>query len=162
MYTRLDDESALVHHESLTELLRVPSLRSVCFYSSSFTSALCQATANALMEGTAITNLEFLACPFSVEASTAMMTKGLSRKTSVSQLKVVSSLDQALYSVLATALQSNSTLQELSINGSCLTPVLLALGSITGLRSLKVLCDWSVGRYGRYLTTERSRTSVSY
>jgi hypothetical protein len=152
----------LVHHESLTELLRVPSLRSVYINSCSFTSALCQATANALMEGTAITNLEFLACSFSVEASTAMLTKGLSRNTSVSQLKVMSPLDQVLYSALATPLQSNSTLQELLINGRCLTPVLLALGNNTWLSSLKVFRDWSAGRYGRYLTSERSRTSVFY
>jgi hypothetical protein len=32
---------ALAHPESLTELLRVPSLRSVCFYKFSFTDALC-------------------------------------------------------------------------------------------------------------------------
>jgi hypothetical protein len=43
--------------ESLTELLRVPS-RSVCFDRFNFTHRSCQATANALMEGTAITEVQ--------------------------------------------------------------------------------------------------------
>jgi hypothetical protein len=46
------DESSLANTESsLTELLRVPSLRSVALNYFYFTAALCRATANALMEG---------------------------------------------------------------------------------------------------------------
>jgi hypothetical protein len=58
---RQADESTLAYPESLTELLRVPSLRSVRFHRFSFTPALCHATANALMEGMAITKLERMA-----------------------------------------------------------------------------------------------------
>jgi hypothetical protein len=52
-------ESTLTNPESLTELLRVPTLRSVRFNNFSFTPALFRATANALIEGTAVTKLEF-------------------------------------------------------------------------------------------------------
>jgi hypothetical protein len=48
----------------MTELLRVPSLRSVEFYYSSFTNALCEATANALKEGSEITSLKFVEFSF--------------------------------------------------------------------------------------------------
>jgi hypothetical protein len=61
----------MAQHESLTELLRVPSLRSVCFDRFSFTTVLCQATANALMEGTAVANLEFSDCSFPAEECAA-------------------------------------------------------------------------------------------
>jgi hypothetical protein len=81
--TKPRDESALVHPESLTELLRVPSLRSVCFDHFDFTPALCQATANALMEGTAITTLEFKVCFFHAEGCAVMMANDLRRNTSV-------------------------------------------------------------------------------
>jgi hypothetical protein len=139
-----EDESALGHPESLTELLRVSTLRSVCFREFAFTPALCQATANALMEGTAITELEFIMCSFSAEGSAVMMASGLSRNTSVSHIKVVSSRDQALFDVLATALPSNSTLRRLDLRwqGSAynynLSPVLLALGKNLGLKILYI------------------------
>jgi hypothetical protein len=135
-----EDESALAYPESLTELLRVPSLRSVCFNRFDFTPAICQATAKALMEGTAtITDLEFRYCSFSAEGSAVMMANGLSRNTSVSHIKVVSSLDQAV-----TALPSNSTLRHLDLcwlerdydyNSS---PILLALGQNAGLTNISL------------------------
>jgi hypothetical protein len=59
---RPEDEHTLAHPESLTDLLRSPSLQSVCFDDFTFTSALCQATANAFMERTAITKLVFRSC----------------------------------------------------------------------------------------------------
>jgi hypothetical protein len=84
-----DDESAVAHPESLTELLRIPSLRSVYFRDFDCTPALWQATANALMEGTAITDLEFLYRSFSAGECAAMMASGLSRNTSVRHFKVL-------------------------------------------------------------------------
>jgi hypothetical protein len=48
-HARHGDEIALANPESLTELLRLPSLRSVSFLRFHFTRALCQATANALV-----------------------------------------------------------------------------------------------------------------
>jgi hypothetical protein len=135
-------EAALAHPESLTELLRVPSLRSVCFYRFNFTPALCQATANALLEGTAITKLEFKRCSFSAGASAVTMADGLKRKTSVSHVKVTSSSDQALFGVLAIALPSNSTLRRLDLHwqerddSAHLSPVLLALDKNTGVQTV--------------------------
>jgi hypothetical protein len=138
-----EDESALANPESLTELLRVPSLRSVCFEHFYFTRALCQATANALMEGTVITKLEFLDCSFSAEESAAIMANGLTRNTSVVSISVKWPLDEAVIGAVAAALPSNSTLRELSLmrcynNGVRWSPVFLALGNNTGIKTLNV------------------------
>lgn len=54
-----EHDTNLANPERLTELLRVPTLRGVCFEYFSFTRALCQAVANALMKGTRITKLQF-------------------------------------------------------------------------------------------------------
>jgi hypothetical protein len=106
---RLEDESAMAHHESLTELLRRPSLRWVSFESTSLTPELCQATANAFMEGTATTMLKFRFCSFPDGECAAIMATGLSGNTVVSHIHVESPVDQTLYSALGTALPSNST-----------------------------------------------------
>jgi hypothetical protein len=140
-------ESALAHPESLTELLRVSTLRSVSFVRFSFTPALCQATANALTDGTAITKLEFKECSFSAKGSAVMMANALGRNTSVSHIKVVSTRDQALFDALATALPSNSTLRRLDLSWEereaddydpNLTPVLLALGKNSGIKTVSL------------------------
>jgi hypothetical protein len=117
---RQADESALAHPESLTELLRVPTLRSVRYCRFYFTRALCQATANALMEGTAVTKLEFINCSFSAVDCDVIMARGLARNTSVSRINVVSRFNgvPVLYGTLAA--------------------VLLSLGQNTGLKSLQV------------------------
>jgi hypothetical protein len=136
-----EDEITLANPESLTDLFLVPSLQSVSFSEFHFTSALCQATANALTEGTAITHLEFGYCSFSVEGGATVVANGLSRNTSVTSIEVVTS-DEALYNALATALPSNSTLRQLRLSGQDnddghdLSPVFLALGKNTGLKSL--------------------------
>jgi hypothetical protein len=129
--TTLGDESALARPESLTELLRVP--------------AICQATAKALMEGTAtITDLDFRYCSFSAEGSAIMMANGLSINTSVSHIEVVLSLDQAFFDVLATALPSNSTLRRLELRwqgsdyNAHLSPILLALCKNTGVKDVSL------------------------
>jgi hypothetical protein len=59
---RDEQESDLADPESLGRLLRVPSLRSVCFYQFYFTHALWQSTVNAFMEGSAVTKLEINDC----------------------------------------------------------------------------------------------------
>jgi hypothetical protein len=145
---RPDDESALAHPESLTELLRVPSLRSVSFYRFYFTRALCQATANALIEGTAVTELKFKECAFPAGECAAIMASGLSRNTSVSHINVMFPADQALFDALAAALPLNSMLQDLSLilfsssddpsTHFDWSPIFLALGKNTGLKTLKV------------------------
>jgi hypothetical protein len=140
-----DDEFALTHPESLTKLLRTPSLRSVCFREFDFTRAFCQATADALMEGTAITKLEFTMCSIPSAECAAMIADGLRRNTSVSYIKI-HPLDQGIFNSLATALPSNSTLRRLDLN--CwdfddgyemdLSTVLLALGKNTGIKKLSI------------------------
>jgi hypothetical protein len=98
--------SALADPESMTELLRAPSLRRVCFHHFHFDSALCQATANASGEGTAITSLEFTDCSFSAGECAVMMANGLSRNTSLTRIDVSESCDETLHNALATALPS--------------------------------------------------------
>jgi hypothetical protein len=138
-----EDENTLTTAESLTELLRLPSLRSVDFSEFYFTPALCQATANALMEGTAITNLVFTKCSFSTEGSAAILANALTRNTSVSYIKVQSSFDGTLNGALAAALPSNSTWRDLVFkldrridDDPDYSPVVLALGKNTALKTL--------------------------
>jgi hypothetical protein len=137
----------LANPESLTQLLRVPSLRSVCFYSL-FTPADCQAIANAFIEGAVFPNLEFRYCSFSDGECAAIMANGLARNTSVSRITVQGQGDEAIKKFLAAALPLNSTLQELSFEirpckydpntPSDWSPIFLALGKNSGLKSLKV------------------------
>jgi hypothetical protein len=141
--TTREGESAPAHPESLTELLRLPSLRSVRFDLFDFTPAFCQATANALLAGTAITHLEFRYCSFSAEGSADMMANALSSNTSVLQIEVVSMRDQALFDALAIALPLNSTLRRLELrwqgsddNDAHLSRVFLALGKNLGLKDV--------------------------
>jgi hypothetical protein len=137
---RQADESTLASPESLTELLRVPSLRYVSFKQFSFTSALFQATANALMEGTAIAHLRFTSCWFSKIECGVMMANCLSRNTSVVHISVVLCYKtRALFDALAGALPSNSTLQHLTLkqqDAGCWLPVFSALRQNTGLKKL--------------------------
>ena len=148
-----EGETTLANRESLTDLLRAPSLRSVCFSEFYFTSALCQAAANALVEGTAITNLDFgedfgECCSFPTRECAAVMANGLSRNTSVISVTVKSKVGGALFDVLTAALPLNSTLQELSFGlvrsgfgpGAQMvwSPIFLALGRNTGLKFLTV------------------------
>jgi hypothetical protein len=151
-----EDRSTMAQHESLTELLRGCALRSVCFNSVFFTPALCRATANALMEGTAGTKLVIRFCSFGDGECTVMMANSLSRNTSVSSIEVVSPLDQTLYSALATALPSNSTMRDLLVSNTRVeddldfSPVLLALGHNTGLKTLTL---YSFGSMNESLST---------
>jgi hypothetical protein len=139
-----DGVSTLANPETLTELLRVVALRSVKFSGYDFTRALCQATANALTEGTEITDLIFKYCSFSDGECAAMMANGLSRNTSVTSLQVEeSSVDEALSCAVAAAVVSNSTLRHISYwaSGGWLpnvSPIFLALGKNTGLSTLLI------------------------
>jgi hypothetical protein len=142
--TRVEDESALAKPESLTELLRVPSLRSVSFSKFHFTPALCQATANALMEGTAITKLEFRGCSFSAGDCAAIIATALIRNSSVLSISVCRRHARVLFDALAAAIPSNSTLRHLDLgkpdndDSDCLSTLLLALGKNTGIKTLSV------------------------
>jgi hypothetical protein len=139
-----DDPSNFGNPESLTELLRVPTLRSVDFSYFRFTPALFQALANAFMEGTAITKLNFIECFFSAGEWAAMMANALSRNTSVISIIAKCNNFRALFDALAAALPSNSTLRHLelgqqgSYHPDFLSPIFSALGQNTGLKSLIV------------------------
>jgi hypothetical protein len=139
---RPEDDSTMAHHESLTELLRMPSLRWASFEHINFTPELCQATANALMEGTVVTKLDFRFCSFpDGEECAVMLANSLSRNTSVSKIYVESPLNQTICSTLASALPSNSSLRDISFSGLwCpgLSSVVSALGKNTGLKTLEV------------------------
>jgi hypothetical protein len=143
LHARSEDDSTLVNPDSLTELLRVPSLRYVLFHRFSFTPALCQATANAFMEGTAVTKVEFTRCSFSGGCAT-ILANGLSRNTSVIYIRADCFIqEKALFYALAAALPSNSTLRDISfvsglISVLDLSPVLLALGKNMGLKDVSV------------------------
>jgi hypothetical protein len=156
--TRPEDESALANPESLTELLRVPSLLSVCFDNFYFTGALCQATANGLMEGTAIIQLDFAKCMCSSEESAAIVGNSLSRNTSVTCINVMPWCQGTIYNALAAALPSNSTLQYLTLGrgkspqrsslgpaiDAPFSPVISALGQNSGLKNLIVDVPYSI------------------
>jgi hypothetical protein len=151
LHTRPEDESALAHHESLGRLLRVPSLRFVCFCSFSFTPALCQSIVNAFMEGTVFPELEFTGCSFSDGECAGIMANGLARNRSVSCITVQGQGDEAIKKFLAAALPLNSTLQELSFESFEFkpfdndpdtpvdwSPIFSALGKNMGLKTLKL------------------------
>jgi hypothetical protein len=139
-----EDESAPAHPESLTELLRVPSLQSVGFEFFDFTHALCQATANALLVGTVITRLEFKRCAFCNRDGAAILANALTRNTSVSYIEVESPLFWRLNGALAAALPSNSTWRDLVLSGRRIdndadfSPIILALGKNTALKTLTI------------------------
>jgi hypothetical protein len=144
-----EDESNL---ENLNELLRVPSLRSVCLTEFDFTGALWPATVNALMQGTVFTSLEFSRCLFPAGECATMMGNGLGRNSSVISMVVMSKAGGALFDALAAALPLNSTLQELSfgVDRSAdypaahfdWSPLFLALGRNAGLKTLKIGYDF--------------------
>jgi hypothetical protein len=148
-----EEETTLAYPESLRGLFLVPSLRFVRFSVFSFTRALWQATANALMEGTAITNLEFTKCSFSAGEYAAIMATGLSRNTSVISIAVQCLSARALFDALTAALPSNSTLQHLDLcwqnnhDNPDLSPVFLAMGKNAGVKTLNLsgaigsMCD---------------------
>jgi hypothetical protein len=143
-----EEEITLANPGTLAELLRAPSLRSVFFSEFDFTSALCQATANALTEGTAVNKLAFRECKFPAGECAAIMANGLSRNTSVTHIKVRSTLEQALYDALAMALPLNLTLRRLDLDlvqrgfsdedDRDLSPLIEALGKNMGLKTLTI------------------------
>jgi hypothetical protein len=140
-----EHESALANPESLTEALRVFSLRFVCFHRFSFTPTRWQATASALVEGTAVTKLAYRECSFSAGDCAAIMATGLSGKTSVISIFIVQcSNARVLLDALAAAIQSDFTLRHVKLrrndsdNSDGLSAILLASGKNTGLNTLSV------------------------
>jgi hypothetical protein len=86
-----EEVPALGRPESMTELLWAPSLRSTEFYCFCFTTALCEATANALEEGAAIrTSLKFKGCSFP-EGGSEKIASALKRNATLTTFEVWSS-----------------------------------------------------------------------
>jgi hypothetical protein len=157
--------------ESVTELLRAPFLRSVEFYYSSFTNALCEATANALKEGAAITSLKFHRCSFT-EGGREKIVSALMRNATLTPFLINSdNIKEAFCDAMAASLLSNSTLQELTIlntggikpSGVAVSSLFLALGLNTTLKRLVVtgfdfageLCPALQDGLGKNSTLER-------
>jgi hypothetical protein len=116
---RPEDASALAHPESLTELLRVPSLLSVSFDRFPFTRALCQAMANAFREGTGFTKLEFKLCGSMDEALSTAIQIGLGTNETLESLalKDVNLIDDNadVFSRSFSFLRTNNALKSLVV-----------------------------------------------
>jgi hypothetical protein len=129
--------------ESMVKLLQSPALQEVDFTSIAFTNKLSQAVAEALRERSGITNLSFLGCCYFPEGGLAVIARALTTNTTLKHLKFDVGGDEVFYKVLAAALLSNSSLQDLECiapdgSGSCswLSPLFLALEVNVGLKKL--------------------------
>jgi hypothetical protein len=157
--------------ESMAELLRVSSLRSIEFRHFCFTDALCQATANALKEGAAITSLAFHGCSFP-DGKSEKIASALKRNATLTTFTIWSdSINEAVYDAMTTSLLSNSTLEQLTIfnyghiepSGVWVSSLLLALGMNKTLKNLDIfgvdfagdLCPALQDGLGKNSTLER-------
>jgi hypothetical protein len=128
--------------ESMVKLLQSPTLRHISFENVVFTNNLSQAVAKALRERSEITELNFPNC-FFPEGGSAVIASALKTNTTLKCLEFYGGTDEVFYDVLAAALLSNSTLENLQCSapdssGSCswLSPLFLALQVNSGLREL--------------------------
>jgi hypothetical protein len=125
--------------QSMVQLLQSPSLRDVGFADVVFTNTLSQAVAKALKESSEIADLSFFGCSFP-EGGSAVIASVLKTNTILKRLRFDSLADEVFYEVLAAALLSNSTLQNLTLHSpdSCswLCPLFLALRVNEGLKKL--------------------------
>jgi hypothetical protein len=127
----------------MIKLLQSPLLRKFQFYSVNFTNTLSQAVAEGLEELSEITDLSFYGCSFP-EGGGAVIASVLKTNTRLKCLDFFCETDEAFYEVLAAALLSNSTLQNLAFstqgrsNCSRLSPLFLALQVNNELKKLNV------------------------
>jgi hypothetical protein len=140
-----EDQHSLVNPEPLKELLRAPALRSVTFDAFSFTYALCHAVANALEEGSSVTDIDFeYGCSFP-DGGRAIITNALKTNTTITNAQFcLDDCDEPSCNSLAAVLLCNSTLQYLNVHavtrasGRCFSSVFLSLGMNTTLKSLSL------------------------
>jgi hypothetical protein len=128
--------------ESMVKLLQSPNLRKLEANCVDFTKTLSQAVAKALKERSEITDLHFWRCSFP-EGGDAMIASAFKTNAKLKRLHFESQADEIFYEVLAAALLSNSTLQNLILHrpGSCswLSPLFLTLQANTnGLKKLYI------------------------
>jgi hypothetical protein len=137
----------LVNAEPLTELLRVPALRSIVFDDFSFAYALCHAVANALEEGSLVTDITIDSdCTFP-DGGAAIIANALKTNASVTDVNFRSDFNDHFFNILAAVLLCNSTLRNLTVHartarGRWFSSIFLSLGLNTTLKSLHVsICD---------------------
>jgi hypothetical protein len=139
------DQRVLVNPEPLTELLRTPALRSIAFEDFSFTSyTLCYAVANALEEGSSITDITFdCGCSFP-DGGIAIITNALKTNATITNAQFYGDFDESFFNSLAVVLICNSTLQNLTLHAVTrakvrwISSLFLSLGMNTALKSLTV------------------------
>jgi hypothetical protein len=148
-----EEQLVLINPESFTSLLRAPALRFVTFCDFCFTNALCHATANALEEGSSVTDITFDSdCSFP-DGGTAIIANALKRNVSVTDVEFLGDdFDEPFFNTLAAVLLYNSTLQNLAVQaasharGRWISAILLsALGMNATLKSLSVSIDDTFG-----------------
>jgi hypothetical protein len=139
-----EDQRAMVNFEPFTELLRKPALRFVRFEDFHFTNALCHATANALEEGSSVTDISFSSeCSFP-DGGRAIIANALKRNTSITDTMFLGAFEEPFFNTLAVVLLCNSTLQNLTVyttvhaSGRWFSSIFLSLGMNTTLKSLTV------------------------
>jgi hypothetical protein len=143
-----EDQLLLLNPELLMELLRAPALRLVEFSNFCFTNALCHATANALEEGSPVTDITLDSeCSFP-DGGAAIIANALNTNASVTDVKFFGDFDDLFCNILAAVLLCNSTLQNLTVDTATRTmdrgysTIFLALGMNTTLKSLSAsICD---------------------
>jgi hypothetical protein len=144
-----EDQQVLINVEPLKELLRTHALRLVEFNGFYFTNELCQATANALDEGSTITDITFDdECSFP-DGGRAIIANALKTNGSVIKVQFCDDCDEPLCDALAAVLLCSSTLQNLALklqeegaSGRWLSSIFLSLRTNATLRSLTVnICD---------------------
>jgi hypothetical protein len=111
---KTEEETTSENQEGLTALLRRPSLRSAEFKRFVFTGALCQAMANALEEGSTITDFRLNGC-YLPEGGITMIAKALRRNATVTTATFNLEFDKEFLGALAALLLSNSTIHNLTL-----------------------------------------------
>jgi hypothetical protein len=140
-----EDQRVLLNLEPFKELLRSPALRYVRFARFHFTNELCYAIANALEEGSSITDITFdNQCTFP-DGGKALIANALKTNVTVTDVKFRGDCDEPFCDTLAAVLLCNSTLQNLALflpeesaGGRWLSSIFLSLGMNTTLKSLAV------------------------
>jgi hypothetical protein len=140
-----EDQRDLVNFQPLTELLRAPALRVVAFDDFYITSELCHAMANALEEGSSITDISLgYGCSF-LGGGRATIVNALKTNATVTYVQFFGDCDEQFCNNLAVVLLCNSTLRNLALRlpeegpgGRWLSSIFLSLGMNTTLESLFV------------------------
>ena len=138
-----EEQRVLLNLEPLKELLRTPALRFVSFSRFYFTNELCHATANALEDGSSVTDVIFdHQCTFPDGGSTIIV-NALRTNTTVTDVEFYGDCDEPFCDALAAVLLCNSTLDDIlfrlpeeGADGRWLCPIFLSLAMNTTLKIL--------------------------